>query len=120
MLVHNIQALLAARKEDQSSLAMWCYKKPSWINKILRGQREMQFKDLDRVADFFGVATYQLFQPGISAVGERRKGIDRRGGRDRRISNQQRTMREVAKNIDRARPRSQRTTAAERKVKEEA
>ena len=46
----------------------------------------MPLKYLDRIADFFGIATYQLLQPGISPLTERRSGLDRRLGRDRRIS----------------------------------
>lgn len=104
LLVRNIEALLAARREDQAALARWCYKKPSWLNKILRSSREMQFKDLDRVADFFGIAVYQLLQPGISALTERRLGADRRGGKERRLGHAQRAMLELAVEVDRVRP----------------
>jgi hypothetical protein len=48
-------------------------------------ERNLPLKYLDRIADFFGLATYQLFQPGISARYERRK-AERRTGRDRRVS----------------------------------
>lgn len=87
----NVRSLLSARKESQADLAKWLRHDRSWINKFLNGERQMQMKDLDRVADFFGIATYQLFQPGISALTERRK-RDRRVGRERRIGH---TMREL-------------------------
>ncbi len=105
ILRENIKALLRTRKEDEINLARWLDHDKSWINKILNGHREMQIEDFDRVADFFGIATYQLFQPGISQVTERRSGRDRRAGRDRRVSNAQRHLASVASEIDRLRPR---------------
>ena len=82
----NIAALLAARKERASGLAFALRKHRSWMTRFLNGQRnELQIRDIDRIADFFGIATYQLFQPGISAVTERRRSGERRTGRDRRI-----------------------------------
>ncbi len=105
ILRENIKALLRARKEDEVTLARWLDHDKSWINKILNGHREMQIEDFDRVADFFGIATYQLFQPGISHLTERRSGRDRRAGRDRRVSNAQRHMLSVATELDRLRPR---------------
>lgn len=103
LLAENIRALLHARHEDASTLASWLNHDKSWINKIINGHREMQIPDLDRVADFFGIATYQLFQPGISRFTERRKGVERRKGLERRISNAQRNMIAVASEIHRAR-----------------
>lgn len=85
LLARNIHAILTARKQSQTSLAVWCRKKVSWINKILSGQRPMHIDDFDRVADFLGIGVYQLFLPGISALTERRKQTDRRAGKDRRI-----------------------------------
>ena len=83
----NITELLAARRHSQKDLAVWCRRKGPWLSKILTNDaREMPTKYYDRIADFFGLATYQLFQPGISPLTERRKGQDRRGGQDRRIS----------------------------------
>jgi len=81
----NIEGLLRERGRTQYSLAMWLSHDKSWINKFLRGQRQMQLKDLDRVADFFGLETYQLFRPGASTDTERRRGRDRRTGHERRI-----------------------------------
>jgi hypothetical protein len=72
-------------------LAVWCHKTDGWLSKILADEpdhakaRGLPVKYLDRIADFFGLATYQLLQPGISALTERRKGTERRSGRDRRI-----------------------------------
>lgn len=92
LLRQNIRALLRARGQKDSDLAQWCKKSRAWISKILAEDRddrtkvrELNVRDLDRIADFFGLATYQLFQPGISPLTERRSGHDRRSGRDRRI-----------------------------------
>jgi transcriptional regulator with XRE-family HTH domain len=95
LLRRNISDLLLRRKESQTSLAFALGRGKSWINKFLNGQREIQLKDLDRIADFFGIATYQLFQPGISHLTERRSGIERRSNRDRRISNATKLAREL-------------------------
>lgn len=84
-LRQNIAALLRERKEDQKTLAFTMGRHPTTINKFLKGSRELQLADLDKIAQFFGLATYQLFQPGISSVTERRQGRDRRSGRDRRV-----------------------------------
>lgn len=92
LLARNIHAVLRARGEDQTSLAAWCHKKPSWINKILAGKRPMHIDDFDRVADFLGLSVYQLFQPGISQLTERRKIHDRRIRRERRIGHAERLI----------------------------
>lgn len=84
LLRRNVQALLNGRKESQKALAMWMGHSAAWLNKILNAERGCPVKYLDRLADFFGLAPYQLLQPGISALTERRKG-ERRDGRDRRI-----------------------------------
>lgn len=101
----NIRALLVARHENQSQLAFAMGRDKSWINKFLNGTREIQFKDLDRLASFFGIATYQLFQPGISAVTERRKLADRRNGRDRRIGHPHRILHAVSAVVAETHPR---------------
>lgn len=96
LLRRNLQSLLDARRESQASLAQYLGKDKSWINKFLTGTRdELQLQDLDRIADFFGLATYQLFTPGISALTERRIGGERRSGRERRVGHQIRLMREL-------------------------
>ena len=92
LLARNIHAILMARKESQSELARWCRKSPNWINKILAGKRPMHIDDFDRVADFLGIGVYQLFQPGISALTERRKPGNRRRGRERRIGHAERMI----------------------------
>lgn len=105
-LRENIRSLLEARHENQKDLAFYLKRHPTTISKFLKGQREVQLSDLDGIADFFGIATYQLFQPGISLLTERRSGLDRRKGRERRISHAQRAMREVAPKIETARRRA--------------
>lgn len=105
LLAQNIRALLNARKQTAKSLAVWCRHSEPWIGKFLKGEREVQLADLDRIADFFGIATYQLFQPGISSVTERRAGRDRRAGNDRRVSNALRGMRLADISLEDARAR---------------
>lgn len=100
----NVAALLKAHHKHQKDLAQWCYRGESWISKIFKeSRREFPNKYLDRIADFFGLATYQLFQPGISRESERRRG-NRRSGRERRISAEMRILQETAKEVDRVRP----------------
>jgi len=92
LLRRNIDTLLKARGQTRTELAAWCGRSRSWLSKIFNEstvpeeQRGINLKYLDRIADFFGLSTYQLFQPGISPLTERRKGQDRRSGQDRRIS----------------------------------
>ena len=92
LLAANIQTLLRERGQTQKELAVHCKHSEVWISKILCGDRAVRLKDLDFVANFFGIATYQLFQPGISPLTERRSNRDPRSGRDRRISDAQRVM----------------------------
>lgn len=83
----NIDTLLRARGQTRRDLAQWCRRTDAWIGKIMTVEsREFPMKYFDRIADFFGIATYQLLQPGISPLTERRKSTDRRSGQDRRIS----------------------------------
>lgn len=87
LMKRNIDALLHARHQQRKDLAVWCRRGESWISKIMKeDRREFPMKYWDRIADFFGIATYQLLQPGISPLTERRKGGDRRSGQDRRKS----------------------------------
>lgn len=87
LLKHNIDALLQARGQSRADLARYCRRSRSWMDKIFSEERrEVPLKYLDQIADFFAIATYQLFQPGISPLTERRSGQDRRAWRDRRIS----------------------------------
>src|SRR6185436_7688514 len=89
LLKHNIDALLKARGQTRHELARYCRRSDAWISKIMSGNgdsRNVPLIYLDRISDFFGIATYQLFQPGISPLTERRVLQDRRSGKDRRIS----------------------------------
>lgn len=87
LLKYNIETLLKARGQSRTDLARWCRQSRSWVDKFMSEQRRgIPAKYLDRIADFFGIATYQLLQPGISPLTERRVLSDRRSGRDRRIS----------------------------------
>lgn len=86
-LKRNIDAMLAARGQTRADLARWCRRSDAWISKIYAVElRAFPAEYLDRIADFFGLATYQLFQPGISPLTERRGGRDRRRGQERRLS----------------------------------
>jgi len=96
LLKQNIRALLEARGQEQQALAKFCHKTDAWISQILnRPERGFQVQELDRMAEFFGLEPYQLFQPGISALGERRSGRERRSGMDRRL----RTAREILEQL---------------------
>lgn len=95
LLKRNIDAILSARGQSRRALARWCRKTDdakadSWASHIFGPKgyhtREIPTVYLDRIADFFGVTVYQLFQPGISPLTERRKGVERRTRRDRRIN----------------------------------
>jgi hypothetical protein len=104
LLKYNVAALLIVRHQSRKDLAQWCRRSESWISKIFKEpRREFPNKYLDRIADFFGLATYQLFQPGISTSSERRRNGDRRKGRDRRISHAHRVMLETAVELERVR-----------------
>ena len=93
LLKRNVRALLDARHENQVTLAAWVGHSKAWLNKFLKDEyAEIQFRDLDRIASFFGIAAYQLFQPGIHTLTERRKAGDRRSGSDRRIGHQNRLL----------------------------
>lgn len=90
-LRENVKALLFVRKEDQKTLAFAAGIDPSTLSKFLKGDREIQLANLDGVAEFFGIAPYQLFQPGISTLTERRI-AQRRTSHERRIGHTQRVM----------------------------
>lgn len=89
LLALNIRTLLKARGAKDADLAFYCGHGRAWISKVLAGQREVAYGDLDKVADFFGLTLADLFSYGISPKLERRKatrraGSDRRTGQDRR------------------------------------
>ncbi len=104
LLVENIAGLLRVRGAKQTDLAQWCRRSDVWISNVLSGKRNLTLRDLDRIADFFGLATYQLFQPGVSRMTERRSGVDRRRGRERRISHKEYAVRALADAIGRPMP----------------
>jgi transcriptional regulator with XRE-family HTH domain len=90
----NIKALLRARGQTPHDLAFFCRRSDAWLSKILgKDDRNVPMKYLDKIADFFGIATYQLFQPGISALTERRSRVDRRVVQDRRVSQKMAALR---------------------------
>jgi transcriptional regulator with XRE-family HTH domain len=86
LLKQNIKALLRGRGQTQRDLAQWCRRSETWISHIFTSDtRGVPLKYLDRIADFFGIATYQLLQPGITPLTERRAHT-RRTGADRRVA----------------------------------
>lgn len=104
LLKHNIDTLLRGRGQHRKDLAVWCHRKESWISKIMsEDRREFPQKYLDRIGDFFGLAAYELFQPGISALTERRLG-ERRQGRDRRVGHAYRLLGSLASEVNVYRP----------------
>jgi hypothetical protein len=99
----NVRSLLLARKESESLLAQHLgYKDRSGLNKFLNDQTREGFEmwRLDKLASFFGLPVYQLFQPGISALTERRVSGERRNPRERRQGHSHRQMIGLASNID--------------------
>jgi lambda repressor-like predicted transcriptional regulator len=99
LLRHNIDALLKKRGQSRRDLAQWCRRSESWLSQIFtKPERDLPLKYLDRIADFFGIDTFQLFQPGISPLLERRK-RDRRSGRDRRLAIMQSHIREQVSSV---------------------
>jgi hypothetical protein len=114
ILRQNVRGLLLKRKESESLLASCLgFKHRSSLNKFLNSDRAgFQMWRLDRLAAFFGLAVYQLFQPGITPLTERRGGKDRRSGHDRRVGHAHRDAVNVAHEIGRAHPRRQSPPAA--------
>lgn len=87
LMKQNIAALLQKRGLRPHDLAQWCRRSDSWFSKIMaEDRREFPMKYWDRISDFLGVDTFRLLQPGISRESERRKGGERRSGKDRRVS----------------------------------
>lgn len=97
----NIAELMYVQGVSQTALALQLSRSKSWINKFLNGTREVQLKDLDRLADFFGLSVFELFLPGISKVTDRRKGADRRSGKERRLGHAARLARRLADSVER-------------------
>jgi len=86
VLKQNIDALLSARGYKRKDLAVWCHRTKSWLSQIMsKPDRNIPIEYLDRISAFFGLETYQLFQPGIARTTERRAGTDRRVGQERRL-----------------------------------
>jgi transcriptional regulator with XRE-family HTH domain len=98
-LKENLDALLRKHHKTHKDLAQWCRMTESWISKIFKEERrEFSVKILGRIADLFGLEAYQLFIPGIVRATERRKG-ERRSGRERRTSFEERLMLGLAEEI---------------------
>ena len=91
ILRQNIAAILRARGMTPADLAKACGLSRSWATKVFkerrdpREQRPITMQHLEKFVEVLGLSAYQLFQPGISHLTERRKGRDRRSGQDRRI-----------------------------------
>lgn len=92
VLKENIRVFMKLRGINARQLARavrqtYDPKVDSWMSKMLKHPaREIPLKYLDKIASELGVTVYQLFQPGHSSVSERRSGVPRRTGRDRRIA----------------------------------
>src|SRR5688572_28383343 len=99
LLKRNIDALLRARGQTRHDLAMWCRRTDAWLSKIMdpNGARGLPLKYVDRISDFFGITAYQLFQPGISPLMERRM-TERRSGLDRRVADPMTVLQSPADN----------------------
>lgn len=91
LLAENVLTLLKRHGYSQHDLADHCRHSDVWASQFLNQQKRMwQLEDLDKVADLFGLQTYQLFIPGVSALTDRRSGLDRRSSRERRLTLQAR------------------------------
>lgn len=102
----NVASLLRARGFTAKALALWCGRKESWISKILtEPSRDFPLKYWDRMANFLGVSAYQLLQPGLSSLTERRSGTDRRTIKERRVSAGHRAMLPAMGEVETHRPR---------------
>jgi len=115
ILRSNVRGLLLKRKESEALLATCLgFKHRSSLNKFLNSERAgFQMWRLDRLAAFFGLPVYQLFQPGITPLTERREGKDRRSGHDRRVGHAHRAAAAVAHEITARRPRLRSSLAAD-------
>lgn len=117
ILRQNVRGLLLKRKESEALLASCLgFKHRSSLNKFLNSERAgFQMWRLDRLASFFGLAVYQLFQPGITPLTERRSGKERRSGHDRRVGHAHREVQAVAREIGKLPPRRSPAAADESK-----
>lgn len=91
LLRENINTLLFKRRHDQKDLAFYAGKSSGWISKALAGHRAFRVRDLDVIADFFGLRVWELFAPGISPLTERRR-LERRKT-ERRLTKERRKPR---------------------------
>lgn len=109
VLRENVRALLSARKESEAWLATCLgFKHRSSLNKFLNRERTgFHMWRLDRLASFFGVPVYQLFQPGIAPNTERRVS-ERRSRVERRIGHSHRMLGMLRAEVDSAHPRTER------------
>ena len=70
LLKRIIKTKLKERGMRQGELAKWLGRDRSWISKIFTNDhRGIPLKHLDRIAAFFGLETYELFQPPEQAGG---------------------------------------------------
>ncbi len=83
-LAMNVRYLLDEFHVTQADLCAHAKVDPSTFTKFMQGKRELQLFHLDGIASKFGLSVYQLFQPGISRLTDRRVIPDRRMGHDRR------------------------------------
>jgi len=102
IVAENVAALLERDNYKQTDLAQHCRRSDPWVSQFLRGERTWQMDDLDKVADFFGLDTFQLFRPGIAQRTERRS-VQRRAGVDRRIRHEVRRAHQLESQLERPR-----------------
>lgn len=83
----NVKELIRVRGFTQQEVAIAAEVDATTFSKFLNGkdEREIQLWQLDKIAELFDMAVYELYLPYLPGVhAERRKG-DRRSGRDRRV-----------------------------------
>jgi transcriptional regulator with XRE-family HTH domain len=85
----NVEVILSEMGRPQRDLAEYVGKSEAWLSRFLHGQRGVRIKDLEAVARFCGVSVSDLFLQDGYAHRERRRferrtGVERRVGQDRR------------------------------------
>jgi Helix-turn-helix len=75
-LRRNVDAMLRAGQIDRQLLALHLRIHKTAVGKWLSGHRELRMRHLDALAEFFGVAVGQLFEPGFGLIGPHHRDRD--------------------------------------------
>lgn len=80
----NVRELLDMRRLTQAELAKRLGVSQPWVSKRLSGTTPFHIKDLDVIADVFGLSPGQLMCVGFGTLDRRQTERDRRSGEERR------------------------------------